>query len=234
MKAILVLATLLAAYQVVLRLLKKAHRAPAPPFIAWFLDSPARKALQPPERLIVRSGIAEGMTVLEIGCGSGAHTTTAARTVGRSGMVVALDIQSRMLRQASHKIASLGGDDTQNIALTGASASELPYRESAFDLVYMVTVLQEIPDRFAALAEVARVLKPGGIVAVSELLIDPDYVPKSKTIEELTRAGFLVGSAPGNLMDYTVTARKPRPQATGAHPSSFAGQSAQGAGEDTP
>ena len=63
----LIVAAVFVCYQVVSRLIRKSFHFPAPAFIGRFLDSPIRKVLQSPEKLIKRSGIGQNMTVLEIG-----------------------------------------------------------------------------------------------------------------------------------------------------------------------
>jgi ubiquinone/menaquinone biosynthesis C-methylase UbiE len=146
-----------------------------PPFVGYFLDSNSRRKMQPPDEVIKRSGIKRGMTILEIGCGSGAYTTFIARAVGDKGIVHALDIQPKMLQQLQSKLDKDENKDIHNIKLKLGSAYELPFPDHSIDLVCMITVLQEIPDRLKALNEVKRVLKPGGTLAITELLIDPDY-----------------------------------------------------------
>ncbi len=73
----------------------------------------------------------------------------------------------------------------------------------------MVTVLQEIPDRQKALKEAKRVLKSGGILAVSEFLPDPDYPLVLTTVKLGETAGFIVDKALGNFWNYTVRFTKP-------------------------
>ncbi len=68
----------------------------------------------------------------------------------------------------------------------------------------MITVLQEIPDKWRALAEIRRTLRPGGIVAVTEWLFDPDYPLKQTTLRLLKEAGFENIDSSGNLWTYTV------------------------------
>jgi ubiquinone/menaquinone biosynthesis C-methylase UbiE len=85
----------------------------------------------------------------------------------------------------------------------------LPFDNGSLDLVYMVTVLQEIPDRNRALHEVNRVLKPGGVLAVTELFPDPDYPWKSTTIKLCKGKGFVVDEVSGNFFNYTVRFKKP-------------------------
>lgn len=196
-------------YQIVIRILRKRYHFPAPAFIGRALDSDHRRRLQPPDLLIERSGIRPGMTALEIGCGSGAFTTFVARAVGDEGVVHALDIQPAMLEQLQRKLERPENRDIRNICLHQSSAYELPFDDETLDLVYMVTVLPEIPDPLRALAEVRRALKPGGILAVTEFLPDPDYPLMSTTIRQGESAGFTPDAGLGNLWNYTVRFRKP-------------------------
>jgi ubiquinone/menaquinone biosynthesis C-methylase UbiE len=193
---------------VLFRILKKRHPLPAPAFAGRFLDSDFRRWLQPPDKIIERSGIKPGMMVMELGCGSGAFTTFVAREVGETGKVYAVDIQPAMLQQLERKLAKAENQDIRNIELKQASAYELPFEDGTVDLVYMVTVLQEIPDRGRALREVNRVLKPGGILAVTEFLPDPDYPLRSTIIKICRREGFVLDDNLGNLWNYTVRFKK--------------------------
>jgi len=175
------------------------------------LDSDFRRRLQPPQKIIERSGLKEGMRVLDLGCGSGTFTTFLARAVGDKGWVYALDIQPDMLKQLQEKLSRPENRDIKNIELINSSADELPFADGSLDLVCMVSVLQEIPDRQKALKEVKRVLKPGGVLAISEVLADIDYFLKSTTIKMATRAGFILDKALGGIWNYTVRFIKPQP-----------------------
>ena len=204
LKVILYMIGFLFAYLILIRIIRKLIHFPAPAFIGRFLDSDRRRILQPPDEFISAAGIEPGMRVLEIGCGSGAFTTFVARAVGSEGLVEALDIQPGMLAQLKKKLELPEYVDLQNINLHEASAYDLPFDDGGLDLVYMITVLPEIPDQDRALAEVYRVLEPGGILAVAELLFDPDYPLKSTTIRRCQQAGFRLDAAAGNLWTYTV------------------------------
>ena len=190
------------------KLVRRMFKFPAPAFIGRILDSDYRRWQQPPQKVIERSGIKPGMQVLEIGCGSGAFTTFVAREVGTSGKVYALDIEPKMLDQLRAKLVRPENQDIKNIELVNKSAYELPFADSSLDLVYMITVFQEIPDRNRALAEIKRVLKPGGFLGISELFPDPDYPWKSTTIKQVTSQGFLLDASEGNIWNYTVRFRK--------------------------
>jgi ubiquinone/menaquinone biosynthesis C-methylase UbiE len=190
------------------RILRKILHFPAPAFLGHFLDSDLRRKIQPPAQIIQRSGIKPGQRVLEIGCGSGAYTTFIARAVGQDGVVEALDIQPAMLAQLKKKLTLPENEDLKNINLHEASAYELPFEDQSLDLTYIITVLAEIPDQGRALAEIYRVLRPGGILAVSEFFPDPDYPLRVTTAKRGKKAGFEVEGIYGNLWTYTVRFRK--------------------------
>ena len=154
LKVILIVLGAFLLYQVLIRINRKFHHFPAPAFIGRFLDSDLRRWLQPPDKMIERSGIKPGMTVLDLGCGSGAFTTFMARKVGEEGKVYAVDIQPAMLQQLERKLAKIENQDIRNIELKLASAYDLPFEDESLDLVYMITVLQEIPDKGRALREI--------------------------------------------------------------------------------
>ena len=149
------------------------------------------------------------MTVVDLGCGSGAFTPFVARAVEGAGKVYALDIQPAMLEQLERKLARAENRDIKNIELKQANAYDLPFENESVDLVYMVTVLPEIPDKTRALREISRVLKPGGILAVTELLPDPDYPLRSTVIKLCQGAGFVLDGNAGNLWNYTLRFKKP-------------------------
>jgi len=213
LKIILLIILVILAFPIfwlsVAKLIRKLVRFPAPAFIGRLLDSNYRRRIQPPDKFIQRSGIKEDMRVLDLGCGSGAFTTFVARAVGEKGKVYAFDIQPEMLEQLERKLSRPENKNIKNIKLIEGNAYELPFDNGSLDLVYMVTVLQEIPDRNRALHEVKRVLKPGGILAVTELFPDPDYPWKSTTIKLGKEAGFALDKVSGNFFNYTVRFKKP-------------------------
>ncbi len=194
-------------FQGVIRLVAKVFHLPAPAFLGPVLDSDLRRVLQPPRAMIARSGIQKGMTVLELGCGSGAYTPFVARALGKQGRLHALDIQPEMLRQLERKLSTPQYADIQNVLPVAASAYELPFVDGLFDLVYMVTVFQEIPDRRKALREARRVLKSNGILAITEWLVDPDYPLKRTTVSQVTAEGFRLEQVAGGLWHYTARFR---------------------------
>ncbi len=193
---------------VLLRVIEKLYPVPAPASIGRFLDSSLRRWFQPPDKIIERSGIKPGMTVMDLGCGSGAFTTFVARAVGEQGKVYAVDLQPAMLRQLERKLSKAENQDIKNIELKQASAYDLPFEDASLDLIYMVTVLPEIPDRGRALREIRRVLKPDGILAVTEFLVDTDYPRRSATIKLCQNEGFALNANLGSFWNYTIRFKK--------------------------
>jgi ubiquinone/menaquinone biosynthesis C-methylase UbiE len=206
----LVILGIFVLWQVFIRIIRRFFDFPAPAFIGRFLDSDYRRKMQSPDKLIIRSGIKEGMTVLELGCGSGAFTTFVARAVGDQGKVFALDIQPEMLEQLKNKLKRPENKNIKNIVPVEGNAYDLPFEDNSFDLVYTITVLQEIPDKNKALNEVIMVLKPNGILAVTEFLPDPDYPFKSTTVKDGENAGFILDAVEGSFWNYTARFKKPK------------------------
>jgi len=193
------------------RLFKRFVHFPAPFCVGYFLDSDLRRRMQPPDLLIQRSGLQAGMQVVEIGCGSGAYIPYVARIAGEAGVVHALDIQPKMLQQLERKLAREEYRDIHNVRIVHGSAYDLPFEDGSLDMAFFTTVLQEIPDKKKALEEVRRVLKPGATLAVTELLIDPDYRSSTATIRMVTTAGFELETVQGGLWNYTARFRVPAP-----------------------
>ena len=195
-------------WQISIRLIRRIYPFPAPAFIGRFLDSDLRRKMQPPQLMLDRSGIQAGQMVLELGCGSGAYTTFASKRVGPQGKVYALDIQEGMLQQLKGKLDQSNDQSASVIVPVQGSATKLPFEDGTLDIVYLVTVLMEIPNRENALSEIYRVLKPGGSLAITEFLPDPDY-PSRKTVLKLGKqAGFVPEEISGTIFNYTIRFRK--------------------------
>lgn len=200
---ILIVIACIIVWLALVRLIRRYAKFPAPFFIGALLDSGFRRKCEPPSEVIARSGIKSGIQVLEIGCGSGAFTIDAARIVGEQGKVFALDIEEKMLAQLQKKLTRPENRDIKNIELVNKSAYELPFSDNSMDVVFTVTVFQEIPDKNRTLDEVKRVLKPGGILAISEWFFDPDYPLKSTTVKQVSKASFKLDQVAGNWWHYT-------------------------------
>jgi ubiquinone/menaquinone biosynthesis C-methylase UbiE len=188
-----------------MRIVRHFNKAPMPEFLAGWIDNPWRRMIQLPDKTAIRHGIQPGMTVLEIGPGTGTYTVAAARRVGEKGRVVAIDIEPKMVYRVRKK---MGKEGVTNIEGQVADACDLPFKNAMFDAIYMITVVGEIPSPETALREFHRVLSPTGTVAFSEFFPDPDYPRASTLVRWATRAGFKLRKKLGNFFCYTLIFEK--------------------------
>ena len=204
--------TVLFLWLVVFRIVRKFRLAPASrrsvTLLAVILESPVRRRLFSPAKLLDKVGIAAGMRVLELGPGPGFFTIEAAKRLGNSegpGTLYCLDIEPTMIARAKNKVTRY---DLKNVALMLGNGECLPFKDASFDLAYLVTVLGEIPDKDRALKELNRVLRPGGVLSISEYLLDPDYPLRRTTIAWARQAGFEPFQEYGNFFAYVVNFRR--------------------------
>lgn len=101
--------------------------------------------------------LSPGEHVLEFGCGGGFYSREAARFVGASGAVCAIDISEDQIAMAKQNC-----DEFSHVECQVANVLEIPYEDGRFDAVYGVQVLEYVPELEKALSEIHRVLKRGG------------------------------------------------------------------------
>jgi ubiquinone/menaquinone biosynthesis C-methylase UbiE len=128
-------------------------------------------------------GVASGMRVLDLGCGSGAVTRDVARRIGPAGQVVGLDPSPALLSEATELLAREGLTDAVEFQLGDARA--LPFPSADFDVVLAVTTLAHLPEADQAILELVRVTRPGGQVGIFDL--DGDGVILAHPDRSLTR-----------------------------------------------
>jgi arsenite methyltransferase len=104
--------------------------------------------------------IPAGGVALDVGSGPGNVTAAVGRAAGPEGLALGVDISEPMLARA------VGANAADNVGFLRADAQQLPFRTETFDAVISLAVLQLIPNPTTTLAEIVRVLKPGGRVAI--------------------------------------------------------------------
>lgn len=186
----------------------KGRGEPCPTSWSWIVDNPLRR--WDVRHALERAGLRAGETVLELGPGPGAFTVDAAQRVGPEGRLIAVDIQPGMIAQVNARVKAAG---VTNVETHVASAFELPLPDASVDRAYLITVLPEIPDPVRALREVHRVLKPGGVVSMTEEFLDPDYPRRATTGAWAAAAGFEPDARFGSWWSYTLNFRKPAAEA---------------------
>ena len=120
-------------------------------------------AVQPAER------------VVDVGCGGGIDSLIAAKMVGASGRVIGVDMTPAMVLKAQNSAAVA---DPRNVEFRAGFGEALPVEDGWADVVISNGVLNLMPDKDAALREMARVLKPGGRLQIGDILVQKP-VPQS-------------------------------------------------------
>lgn len=135
--------------------------------------------------------LAPGERVLDIGCGGGIDTMLAARAVGPTGHVVGMDLLPDMCERASAVAEAAGVDGWCELRVGQMEA--IPLDDASVDVVISNGVINLSPRKSRALAEVARVLRPGGRLCVSDLTVEDDLPPEILTSESAW-AGCISGA----------------------------------------
>ncbi|MBZ9539132.1 MULTISPECIES: bifunctional demethylmenaquinone methyltransferase/2-methoxy-6-polyprenyl-1,4-benzoquinol methylase UbiE [Modicisalibacter] len=143
-----------------------------------------------------RAGVRRGQSVLDIAGGTGDLTLKFSRLVGPSGRVVLADINASMLNVGRDKLLDHGVGG--NVEYVQANAECLPFADNTFDCITIAFGLRNVTDKDAALASMARVLKPGGRLLVLEFSKPPHQL-LSKVYDEysfrlLPKMGELVAN----------------------------------------
>ena len=111
--------------------------------------------------------LATGERVVDVGCGAGIDSLIAAKMVGPAGAVVGVDMTVAMLEKAR-----TAADGVDNVEFQQGFGEEIPVPDGWADVVISNGVLNLMPDKARALAEMARVLKPEGRLQLGDILVD--------------------------------------------------------------
>jgi ubiquinone/menaquinone biosynthesis C-methylase UbiE len=180
------------------------HNRVCPVSLAGSLDNVIRRWLQNP-RKILGPYVREGMKVLDIGCGPGFFSIELAQMVGKSGRVIALDLQEGMLRKLRDKIR--GTELEECITLHKCEKNSFGLSELV-DFALAFYVVHEIPDRKRFLNDIRSVLKPSGQVLIVEPPLHASKKDFEGTIRKAQDIGFIVVDRPKMFPNKAVTLQK--------------------------
>lgn len=123
-----------------------------------------------------------GERVVDVGCGAGIDSLIAARMVGPRGLVIGVDMTPAMLERAR---ASARAANVANVEFKHGFGEELPVADGWADVVISNGVVNLMPDKRVAFAELARALRPGGRVQIADILVQKPVPQSAKDRIEL-------------------------------------------------
>ena len=152
------------------------HRGPA--YAARMLDYDAQELERLPAEVTARfagvgnpHGVAPlqtGATVVDVGCGGGMDLLLAALHIGPTGRAIGIDMTAQMREQAAAGARTL---ELGHVEVRDGDATQLPVDDGSVDVVISNGVLNLVPRKDRAIAEIARVLKPGGHLQIADIVI---------------------------------------------------------------
>jgi SAM-dependent methyltransferase len=154
----------------------------------------------------------EGETVLDLGSGAGADVLISARRVGTTGKAIGLDMTDEMLELARANAAEAG---VENVEFLRGYLEDIPLPDASVDVVISNCVINLAADKHKVLAEAARVLRPGGRFAVSDVIADENMDEATRAdmaaytgciAGALTEAEFRAALAAAGLVDIDIRA----------------------------
>jgi arsenite methyltransferase len=162
------------------------------------LDRAERDTDQQPERVIETLGLQPGLSVADIGAGSGYFTRRFVQAVTEKGKVYAVDVEPDMLQYAKASIARMPIPSMVEFILAQPDNPQLP--PQSVDLIFLCNVYHHLNDRPAYFSNIRSALKPGGRIAVIDFYHDArsgdvgfprkHLVPRDTVVEEMAKAGF--------------------------------------------
>ena len=158
------------------------------------------------------SEVKEGEAVLDLGSGAGIDLLIAAKKVGPTGRVIGVDMTDEMIAKAQ---ANLAAANAGNVEIRKGIIEELPVESESMDWVISNCVINLSPEKPKVFSEIARVLKPGGRMLVSDIVAEdlPEWIYENETFYNTCIAGaisetdYLSGLRDAGLTDVEVRER---------------------------
>jgi SAM-dependent methyltransferase len=136
--------------------------------------------------------IKEGDTVLDLGCGAGFDCFLAVKKVGASGKVIGVDMTEAMIEKAKSNAQKLG---MKNVEFILSEIEKMPIKDNSVDIIITNCVVNLTPDKLETFKEARRVLKPGGKIYLSDIVLLEELSKEQKNNKDL-----LTGCVAGALL----------------------------------
>ena len=141
------------------------------------------------------ANLREGETVVDLGSGGGLDVFLAAQKVGAKGKAIGIDMTPEMIELARRNASKLEGGAPANVEFHLATIDNLPLADNSVDCVISNCVVNLAPDKPAVFREIARVLKPGGRLAVSDIALKRE-LPIELGSDLMAYVGCIAGAIP--------------------------------------
>ncbi len=179
---------------------------------AAVFDDPERDAWQQPEVVIRALDLTPGMTVADVGAGTGYFEGRLSAAVGARGQVIATDVEADMIRYLAERGARDGWTNVRSLQVAAGDPGLDP---GSVDRVLIVDVWHHLADRQAYAARLAAALRPGGRIVIVDFTLDAERGPPrhlrigaDAIVAELGAAGLVAEVTADQLPDqYIVVAR---------------------------
>jgi ubiquinone/menaquinone biosynthesis C-methylase UbiE len=155
------------------------------------LNNRIRRALNPPDRLIAKLGIARSNVVVDFGCGPGFFTIPLAKVAAKT---IAVDASPRMLEKTAH----YGEKNHVAVELLKSDGTEINLADGSIDLILLVHVFHEVEQKPRVLKEFLRILRPAGRLVIVEKtrggalssMFGPPVIEADEVIREMELGGL--------------------------------------------
>ncbi len=186
-----------------------SHHRRFPDELAFTLNNPIRRLLEPPERLVAKLKVSARDAVLDFGCGTGFFTIPIAKVAART---IGADVSPKMLERTG-SYAERSGVRVELIESDG-TALRLP--DEALDMIFLNHVFHEIERRTLVLSEILRIMRPSGRLVVVERTqgnflsgrLGPPVIDEKEVIQELEHAGFFLTETIAHGKDTVIVSRR--------------------------
>ena len=127
------------------------------------LEDPSRLEMFDPEKVLKEFGLREGLTVLDVGTGTGFYLPYLSKLVGDKGKVYAIDVQPELLEKAKEKVKE---NNLSNVEVMQSEENSIPLPDNSVDFIFMAFSFHELSDPKTYVEELKRVAKPFAYLAV--------------------------------------------------------------------